>query len=75
MNACEKLGTHPKKKIWTIFKNKKQGKKKKKKKKKNPGPQRKKKQKFAMSCVHSALSIIWMMINKEIDGICKEWKG
>jgi hypothetical protein len=28
-----------------------------------------------MSCVHSALSIIMMMINKENDGICKEWKG
>ena len=28
-----------------------------------------------MSCVHTALYIIRMMINKENDGICKELKG
>jgi hypothetical protein len=28
-----------------------------------------------ISCVHSAVSIMRMTINKGNDGICKEWKG
>lgn len=73
--ACEreKFLSHTTGKIWTMFKNTILGKKE---EEEESGPRReKKKQFYKMSCVHSARSIMRVMIKKENDGICKEWKG
>ena len=68
--ACgrEKLSSHPTGNMWTMFKDTAL-------EKNIRSSERAKTEICNMSSVHSALSIMRMMIHKENDGICKEWKG